>query len=67
MGGRSTFTWVDSGRARGNGFQLKKEGSFRLDVGEFFTEKVVMQWHRLPWEVVDAPSLRCSRPGWMGP
>jgi len=29
------FTWMDSGRTRGNNFKLK-EGRFRLDVGEVF-------------------------------
>jgi len=35
-----------------------KEGRFRLDMRKkFFTLRVVNQWHRLPRELGDTPSL----------
>jgi len=44
-----------------------KEGGFRLDIRKkFFTLRVESHWHRLPREAVAAPSLQCTRPGWMG-
>ncbi|KFO70105.1 hypothetical protein N303_09515, partial [Cuculus canorus] len=40
-----------------NGYKLER-GRFRLDIRRnFFTMRVVRNWHRLPREAVAAPSL----------
>jgi len=49
------------GRTRSNGFKLR-EGRFRLDLRKkLFTVRVVKPCHRLPREVVTAPSLGAFR------
>jgi len=61
--GENIFSRASCSRRKSNGFKLRV-GRFRLDLRKkFFTMRVVKHWHRVPREVVEAPSLDTFQSG----
>lgn len=56
--GEGLFTKACSDRTKGNGFKVKPESRFRLDIRKIlFTVGVVRPWHWLSREAVNALSM----------
>ena len=54
----SLLTLDTNSRTRTNGFKLKKIRTKRKPYGQFFTNRIVNRWNRLPKQIVSADSLK---------
>ena len=59
------FSAVCSNRTRSNGLNLEHREFHTNMQKSFCTIRVMEHWHRLPWEVVESPSVGYSGPFWM--
>ena len=51
----------NSNRMKGDGLKLHQR-RFGLDIkNNFFSERVIMHWHRLPREVTESPSMEAFK------
>ena len=63
--GKGLFTRACNDRTRRNGLK-REEGRLRLDIRKkFSTVMVVRHWNRLSSDVVNTPSWKHSRSGWI--
>lgn len=64
--GKRVLTRTCSDRKGEDGFKLQEVGFRLLTRRKAFIVRVVRPWKGLPGGAVDALTLKCPRPGWIG-